>query len=64
MTSHELARQLLAGPDKKLAICIKTATNSLWADPGDVQVTTDVGDVNIIGRCTEVDIEVIDERED
>ena len=39
MTTHELARQLLAGPDQPVQLLTETFNNAIYGDIGDVKIT-------------------------
>lgn len=48
MTTHELAKLLLAGPDRPVQLQVNTNEDGYWGAPGDVQILTDeqvAGDV-------------------
>lgn len=60
LTSHELARQLLAGPDKPVIIGVRCNRDAVWGDADDVTVT-DEHEVNLVGFCSEGNFEWLEE---
>lgn len=53
MTAHELAHQLLAGPNHPVQVEVRTNGDAFWSAPGDITITSDGVNCVSLSGCQE-----------